>query len=283
MRNITLGIGGKGANTARMVKQLGAEGFLLGFSGGENGVLLEKMLKGEGIKFHHVQVAGETRICQTLVEAGQSEATELVEEMPPLDSAEWQRMVELLEELDLTNSVVAISGKLPAGAPEDAYAQVAEHVTAAGGKLLLDAPGNPLLRTLEHNPFMVKINDVELMQAVGGKNLLEGCRVLLARGAQSVLITRGGQSAFYVDATQLLELMPPRIAAVNPVGSGDAVMAGIAVALAQGRSVEEMLVYGIACGAANALNLVSGTLLMEDVARLFHEVQVTKLSGAHSD
>lgn len=280
---LTLGIGGKGANTARMARQLGAEAILLGFAGGANGALLEQMLKCEGVSFRHVQTKGETRICQTLVEAGQPETTELVEEMPPLNTEEWQRMVKLLEELDLTDSFVTVSGKLPAGAPTDAYAQIAQRVTKAGAKLILDAPGEPMLAALKHHPFLVKINDVELLQAVGGEDVLDGSRILLERGAQSVLITRGSRSALYLDQEQALELIPPKIQAVNPVGSGDAVTAGIAAALAQGRSVEEMLTQGMACGAANALNLVSGTLLMEDVALLRRKVRILKISGAQSN
>ncbi|NLX24401.1 MAG: hexose kinase [Lentisphaerae bacterium] len=279
-KSVTLAIGGKGANTARMVHQLGQEVLLLGFSGGPNGALLEKMLGDEGVTFRHVQTQGETRICQTLVEDGHSETTELVEEMPPLHADEWLRMVELLEELDLTNSIVTVSGKLPAGAPIDAYAQIAQRVTKAGGKLILDAPGEPMLAALKYNPFLLKINDVELQQALGGEDLIDGCRTLIERGAQSVLITRGSRSALYMDTEQTLELIPPKIQAVNAVGSGDAVTAGIAVALAQRHSLHEMLIQGIACGAANALNLVSGTLLMEDVALLRRKVQISKFSGA---
>ncbi len=282
-KSVTLAIGGKGANTARMVHQLGQEVLLLGFSGGPNGALLEKMLEDEGVTFRHVQTQGETRICQTLVEAGHSETTELVEEMPPLHADEWLRMVKLMEELDLTNSIVTVSGKLPAGIPIDAYAQIAQRVAKAGGTLILDAPGEPMLAALKYNPFLVKINDTELLQAVGGTDLLKGCRTLIESGAQSVLITRGSQSALYLDTEQAIELIPPKIKAVNPVGSGDAVTAGIAVALAQGESLQKMLIQGIACGAANALNLVSGTLLMEDVDFLRRKVRMSDFSGAHSE
>ena len=51
------------------------------------------------------------------------------------------------------------------------------------------------------------------------------------------------------------------------MGSGDAVTAGIASALNEGASMESALINGMACGAANALNVVSGYLLPEDVIR----------------
>lgn len=274
---VTLGIGGKGANTARMVHQLGAEALLLGFSGGPNGRLLEKMLDAEGVAYRHVEVSGNTRICQTLVEAGNPETTELVEEMPPISDAEWERMASLFGALDLSGTIVPVSGKLPAGAPVDAYARIAAIAAASGGRVMIDAPGEPLLRALEQEPFLVKCNDTELSATVGGEDLVDSCLRLVGLGARSVLVTRGSRTAFFVDESRTLEITPPRIQAVNPVGSGDAVTAGMAVALAQGGSMQEAITRGMACGAANALTLRSGTLRVEDVERLESGVVITEV------
>ena len=274
---VTLGVGGKGANTARIVTQLGGNPELIGFAGGANGRLLEEMLIRESVAFQHVSVEGETRICQTLVEAGNPEITELVEEMPPVSSHEWSQMVDLFRSLNLSGAVVPISGKLPAGAPIDAYAQIAKLVAKQGGHVMLDAPDEPLLLALEHKPFIVKINDVELLETFGGDDLMTACRELIQRGAQSVLITRGSQSAFYIDESQIQEIFPPKIGALNPVGSGDAVTAGMAFELARGREVSEAILTGMACGAANALNLLSGLVKLADVERLRNEVRMEKV------
>jgi len=269
---VTVGIGGKGANTARMVKQLGGEPVLLEFAGGANGRLLEEMLDSEGIDYRHVEVDGETRICQTLLEAGSPEATELVEEMPPVSPGEWEQMMELIGGLDLGGCLVAISGKLPAGAPGGGYAEICSLVRARGGRVILDAQGEPLMSALDHSPAIVKINDAELREATELEDPMAGGARLLELGAAAVLITRGSRSAIYVDAGRRLEIFPPKIEAVNPIGSGDAVTAGMAVALNEGRDISEALVLGIACGAANALNLISGFLKPEDVARLGAQV-----------
>jgi tagatose 6-phosphate kinase len=275
---VTIGIGGKGANTARMVQQLGGNPILVGFVGGENGALLEKMLDAEDVGYRHVVVEGETRICQTLVEQGNPEITELVEEMPPLSPDNWQHMMKLFESLDLADAVVPISGKLPAGAPVDAYAQICELVHEQGGRVILDAPGEPLLLALEHEPTVVKINDVELLATIGGDDLLHASATLLNLGACSVLITRGGKTAFYVDEVRTLEIVPPTIEAINPIGSGDAVTAGLAVELARGERVEDALITAMACGAANALSLISGSLNPEDVERLKSDVRISAVN-----
>lgn len=272
-QKVSITIGGKGANTARMIKQLGGAAELVEFVGGANGRLLEQMLDAEAVGYRHVEVEGETRFCQTLVEPGNPETTELVEEMPPISADNWRQMISLFESLDLADAVVAISGKLPAGAPLEAYARICELVHDRGGRVILDAPGEPLLLSLPHKPAIVKINDVELLATIGGDDLPAATRELLRQGAQAVLITRGSRSAFYADAARSLEIFPPKIKAVNPVGSGDAVTAGLAVALNDGREVAEALVQAMACGAANALNLKSGFLVPEDVERLLAEVR----------
>ena len=105
---VTIGIGGKGANTARMIKQLGGKPTLIGFVGGANGMLLEHMLDEEDVGYRHVVVEGETRICQTLVETGNPETTELVEEMPPLSFDNWSHMLKLFQSLELSGTIVPV-------------------------------------------------------------------------------------------------------------------------------------------------------------------------------
>ena len=270
-KEVSVGIGGKGANVARIITQLGGDALLLGFAGGENGRRLEKMLTQEKVPFLHIPVSGETRICQTLVEEGSSETTELVEEMPAVLECEWTDFLTTFSSMDLSDCIVAISGKLPAGLPVDAYAQLAARVHQAGGRVLLDAPGEPLELALKTDPFLVKINQEELFQTTGESDWILASEKLIESGAQSVLITRGAQSVLWTDGTQTQIFTPPSIQAVNPVGSGDAVTAGIALELQRGNSLREAILTGLACGAANALNLSAGVVFADDVSRLREE------------
>ncbi len=276
-RKVTIGIGGKGANVARMVTQLGGSAELIEFAGGPNGRLLESLLEHEGVGFRHVQVEGETRICQTLLEEGNPDATELVEEMPPVSGEDWKSMLELFDSLELDGSIIAVSGKLPAGAPADGYASICGLAHGRNAKVIIDTQGEPLALALKHSPFLVKINESELREATGCAEIFEGCEKLMTLGAASVFITRGSRSSFYVDRSRRLEISSVKIAAVNPIGSGDAVTTGIAAALNNGRPIEEALKNGMACGAANALNLLSGCLKPHDVERLKKEVEIKEL------
>ena len=59
-----------------------------------------------------------------------------------------------------------------------------------------------------------------------------------------------------------------RTAVIDAVGSGDAMGAGLVVALARGQSLERALRLGVACGAANALVAGAGRCQREDIERL---------------
>ena len=178
-------------------------------------------------------------------------------------------MERLLAACDLSG-VVSVSGKLPAGAPEDACSRIARMVRKAGGRLVLDVQGSPLLSALEYRPALVKMNDHELAltlpETAGGVEA--GAEELLRRGAGAVLITCGAEPAFARDADIAFRLHPPKIRALNPVGSGDASTAGLMLEWAKGNPFPEALKTAMACGAANALNLHCGLVRPQDVSEL---------------
>ena len=267
------GLGGKGTNTARMIRQLGGNSFLVGFCGGANGSRYLHLLDKEGIDHDHVTVKGETRICHTLIE--EQAVTELIEEMPAILPKELAKMKQLIKSLDLSG-MVALSGKVPAGIPDDFYEQIAAVVRRQGGRVILDTQGEPLLRALDQHPF-VKINREELCRTMQASTLLGAAESLLMKGASGLLVTDGAQPAQLFNDGKHWQVQPPKLDAINPVGSGDAVTAGMMVALDQGASVREAVRLGMACGAANALQLMCGILDIVDVNRLQEDVLIERV------
>ena len=267
------GLGGKGTNTARMIRQLGGNSFLVGFCGGANGSRYLHLLDKEGIDHDHVTVKGETRICHTLIE--EQAVTELIEEMPAILPKELAKMKQLIKSLDLSG-MVALSGKVPAGIPDDFYEQIAAVVRRQGGRVILDTQGEPLLRALNQRPF-VKINREELCQTMQASTLLGAAESLLMKGASGLLVTDGAQPAQLFNDGKHWQVQPPQLDAINPVGSGDAVTAGMMVALDQGASVREAVRLGMACGVANALQLMCGILDIVDVNRLQEDVLIERV------
>lgn len=274
-RSTHWGIGGKGANVARMIVQLGGCARLLGFSGGVNGERYERLLVEEGVRHEHVRVAGETRICHTLLESDGALTTELVEEMQAVSAADEAAMWDLIAAADL-RGVHALSGKLPAGLSDDFYARISGVIRDQGGVAIVDTQGEPLRMALQQGPF-VKLNREELTRTIGVEDVVEAGVLALEAGASGLLVTDGANTSMLFSGEECFRIEPVRVEPVNPVGSGDAVTAGMVVALQRGGSLEEAVRLGMACGASNAAQVACGVIDLEQVAVLKEQVTLERV------
>ena len=76
---------------------------------------------------------------------------------------------------------------------------------------------------------------------------------------------------------RLLEVHTEPLEPVSTVGSGDAFLAGYVAARYEGRSPEDCLAYGVACGAESTQHFGAGTVDRNQVERLLGEVAVHDL------
>ena len=76
---------------------------------------------------------------------------------------------------------------------------------------------------------------------------------------------------------RLLEVHTEPLEPVSTVGSGDAFVAGYVAARYEGRSEEECLAYGVACGAESTQHFGAGVVDRGQVERLLGEVHVQDL------
>lgn len=258
---------GKGVNVARVATQLGARARVLTTAGGIRGEGFQKALQADGVPATVVPVSGETRLCQTLIGLTGSSPliTEIVEETPPLTPGEIQAVLSAYSRALRRAKMVVLSGTVPRGCGDDFYAQLAHQAKRYDIPVLVDTQRAQLLQAVRERPSLVKINRSELAAATGKKSIVSGVRELQKRGAIRIIISQGAKASLAFDGTAKWQAVPPGIQVVNPIGSGDAMMAGIAVALSQGKSLPGALHHGIACGAANALAETPGMIRKQDV------------------
>jgi len=104
----------------------------------------------------------------------------------------------------------------------------------------------------------VRLNAAELEATAGrleagSPGMVAGATRLVAAGAEWVAVTRGAAPAWLLGRGVCREHRLPRVTPVNPVGCGDAMLSGVAAALARGCAMTEAVAYGLACGCAKAL------------------------------
>jgi tagatose 6-phosphate kinase len=261
---------GKGVNVARVATTLGLPARVLTVAGGRRGRLFARALRADGVPARIIPADGETRLCQTLV-AGDV-VTEVVEESPALSQSEVRAVVSTFRASLRRAQAVVFSGTVPRGCGDDFYARLARRARKCGVPFVVDTQGTQLLRVVGEGPILVKINSRELAAATGKEQREAGVAELLKLGAQRVVITDGPRGAWAADSQGQWHVRAPRVTAVNPIGSGDAMLAGLLVGLVRGSGLQEALQFGVVCGAANALTETSGVVRRGDVRRLLRQV-----------
>jgi len=273
---------GKPVNVARVLTTIGQGAIVSGFVGGPAGEFIRQDLDVAGIAHRFVTVEPETRTCITLVDRHHGTATELVEEPAPVQAGAWEELLQTLRELLANASVLVLSGSLAPGGSEDFYANCVGLARESGVPSILDARGIPLTTALREQPYIIKPNCAELAETVGRAitsepEILSAARELIARGAVWAVITQGAAGAVIVDARRAWRVSIPKITAINPIGSGDAMAAGLAAGLARGAEVPEAALLGSACAVANALTTQAGFVEQAEVERLLESIEVTPM------
>ena len=91
-----------------------------------------------------------------------------------------------------------------------------------------------------------------------------------------VVISLGGDGSIAVCEDGVYRAIVPKIDAVNTVGCGDSMIAGFAIGLSEGLSVPEILKKTSAISAAAALREETGYFVMEDMERIYPQVEIQK-------
>lgn len=271
--------GGKGYNFARALRCLGGQCVVAGPLAGHIGHMVRDLAEAEGIVSDPVWVAGQTRVCLDIVDAGNGVITEVYENGPRIDESNWARIAAHVAQAAPRAGALAVCGGFLPGAPPHALCDIVAAAHAAGIPAWLDTYGPQLAGALALNPELVKINQHEAADLVEHAvntpaDALCAARALQQRGAQAVIITLGKLGAVGVDAQgQMVGWAAPDTGGMFPVGSGDSSFAGLAWGLAQGWPLRDALRLGIAAGAANTLQPGAAMFERAQVEALLPDVQ----------
>ena len=99
------------------------------------------------------------------------------------------------------------------------------------------------------------------------------------RGCKIAVMTKGGQKMRYSIDGNYAELTPPKVLAVDPVGSGDAFTGGVIAGLLSGMKVEQALEQGSICGALVASMFGDWTGIPTGVAGVVSNQVAQKVRG----
>ncbi len=257
---------GKGVNTARILTQLGAAAVHLTQSG-DRGDYFRKLTLNDNLALVTAPNTSYIRTCTTLINRQKNTVTEIVEESPAVDSGTEEKILDLYEELLLHTENIIIAGSKAAGLTDAVFPTMVKLAKASGKTVILDFRGKDLLNSIPNKPDLIKINFPEFVStffpgySIGEheenlelkERVKEKMKELLSLYGIKTVLTRGAMPVLFISEESVIQEVSIRpVKVINTIGSGDAVTAGTAFKLNQGKSLEEAVKFGIECGAKNA-------------------------------
>lgn len=271
--------GGKGFNVSRALAALGQKSTALGYVGGNTGKQLEETLNEMGIGTDFVQVCGETRTNVSIVTDPASDYIKVNQPGPTIRPEEVDTLLQKIHALAKAGDYWVLSGSLPPGVTRDMYARIIQVVRVKDGKAVLDTSGEPLHLGCQSGPFMVKPNSEEAQQLTGielnsQSAACAAAKKILRMGISVVVISLGKQGAILDNGKVCAVANPPAVQENNPIGAGDALVAGLVWGLNQEMSLVEALRWAVASGAAAASLPGTGVGTLEQIQRLEKEISL---------
>jgi len=270
--------GGGGINVARAIKKLGGEAIAIYPSGGYTGKHFNALLSNEEVPATIIESKNETR--ENIVVLDESNDQQYRFGMPGTEllEQEWRKCIHTIEEINDVEFIIA-SGSLPPGVPLDIYARLAVITKKKNAKLIVDTSGDALKHAAKKGVYLLKPNLGELsslmdMAKINENQIEEIAQIAIQKGfCELLVISMGEKGAMLVTKNEIHQVIPPSVKRKSTVGAGDSMVAGMVLALSQGRNLKTTLQYGVACGTAATMNAGTELCRKEDVEKLFELIK----------
>jgi 6-phosphofructokinase 2 len=266
--------GGGGINVARVVRELGAGVEAVCLAGGASGVLLDELLARIDLPRRMIHTGGNTRIALMVFERSTGLEYRFIPSGPHIAASEIEACLAAIRDADF--DCLVASGSVPAGCEPDILARVGAIAAERGVPFVLDSSNAGLTNTIGRTPIHLVKPSLNEFQAYVGRKLSGAAEVgaaaltLVGEGkADIIAVTLGMDGAVVASREGAMRVVAPKVETRSAVGAGDSFVAGMTVALLDGRSVEDAALFGTAAGAAAALNPGTGVCARADILRLY--------------
>ena len=252
----TESVGGRGINASRVIQSFGGKTTAVLTAGGETGTAIERMLKDEGFPSDVVRIQGESRTNLTISDK-QGLTVKLNELGPAVTDTELAELKKAVQRRIEKASWLMICGSIPPQVSSHFYTDIIQLARKANVKTLLDTDGDALLHGVESHPTVVTPNQQEAERLLNRALLtrsqfLEAAMRIQAMGAESVILSLGARGVIATDGKETIEVIPPRIDALSPIGAGDALAAAFTWAMEKKKNFADAVRWGVAAGTASA-------------------------------
>jgi 1-phosphofructokinase family hexose kinase len=274
--------GGKGINVSRQLNLLGIKNSAFTFLGGNNGKLLRHCYTEDKIDFSVLNTKSETRIADLIIEESGNRITTFFGANSEISVEESNEFKNRLDKMIYNCSAVIFSGSSPCIATDDIFPFGIELANKYDKISILDTYGKHLQACLDAQPTVIHNNKDEVENSLGLSlsdeiNKLNYLHSMYSKNIKMIFLTDGAGLIYASKFDFCYTIEPPKINAVDPTGSGDAFVAGIAYGLDNSLVFEEFVKIAAALGAANAATIKTCEVTPDEMNRLVDKVKVSTI------
>lgn len=235
--------GGKGANQAVTAGQLGANVHFVGNVGADDfGEQIIQNLQDKRVNTAAIQRKGMTG--QAIIQLADSGENSIVL-FPGANFLVTSEQLEESTERIASSDVLLLQLEIPIPAVETA-ANIASQKDVQ--IILNPAPAQQISDSLLSKVSILTPNETELAILTGLKTeteeeLFQACTLLLQKGVGAVVVTLGAKGAYYMSHYEHGHIQANEVVVKDTTGAGDAFNGALAVALCQGKTLKDSILY----------------------------------------
>jgi 1-phosphofructokinase family hexose kinase len=282
IESTTEAAGGRGINVSRVLARFGAKTTAITTSGREVGRKFEQQLEHDSFDKEIVKIRNNIRL-NIAISDRQGLSVKLNERGPKLSKLEQDRIFRAVEALLPNASWLMLCGSAPPGMDSHFYGRLIRLAIEHHVETLLDTDGDALLHGLDAQPTIVKPNQSEAERLLNTALItrsqqIDAVQRIKAFGPHSVVLSLGSRGAIAATSSEgILEVLPPQVHSLCPIGAGDAMSAAIVWALEKGESFGDSLRWGVAAGTASSK--LPGIALsdLDQTKEIYAQTQLTRI------
>lgn len=249
--------GGKGINVSIVLKNLGMDSTILGFTAGFTGKEIQRRVTEMGCKEELISIPG--GLSRINLKLRSNEESEINGMGPVIDDEAIKALYDKLDTLK-EGDVLVLAGSIPSSMPETMYSDIMKFLENKGVMIAVDATKDLLVNVLPYHPFVIKPNNHELGEIFHvtlkeKDDVIVYARKLQEKGARNVLVSMAGDGAVLVaEDGSVYTSEAPKGKVVNSVGAGDSMVAGFVYGYLTSKDYKTAFKMGISCGSASAFS-----------------------------
>ncbi|MCU0498818.1 MAG: PfkB family carbohydrate kinase [Anaerolineae bacterium] len=281
---------GRGVNISRALSRLDqATNAVVLLGSDATSYSYKALLARETMPFTVITRTGRTRSNITIIDTGNQQETQVIEEATVGNDQDIQAITETLTQLAEPDDIVVFAGNLTVDGPRDTYRRLIEMLRSHGVSVMMVTFGEPLKLALSAKPERIAITRAELEALVNYPirsvdDARFAARALTERGIHEILIAQI-QSPETPDALLITPqesyyaIAPQTTQRGSSSGVVDALIAGVITAIKRDESALETLRFGVACATFTAAQIGNEFGAGSEVQSLLHAVKVESMGA----